>query len=36
MAKNDFWDLSCRPHTQLKLKILIQQIYVISNQYNNT
>lgn len=22
MAKNDFWDLSCRPYTQLKLKIL--------------
>ena len=22
MAKNDFWNLSCRPYTQLKLKIL--------------
>jgi len=22
MSKNDFWNLSCRPYTQLKLKIL--------------
>ena len=36
MAKNDFWDLSRRPYTRLKLKILKEYLWVWAKIFFNT